>query len=114
MMKKDRSRYDIILEILKVTREEEKAKKTRIMHKASLDWRNFKRYFDFLIAEGFIKNCNDEYDFYELTDKGKNLLQRLKAVNELVDAPSRIGNQFQNPARIYSSIGHESAITKIK
>ncbi len=109
-MKKDRSRWEIILDILKITREEGKVKKTRIMHKANLDWRNFKRYFDFLIADGFIKNCNPDSDRYELTESGKNLLQRLKEVTEMVDATPRIANQLQVPARIYPEISHEAAV----
>lgn len=109
-MKKDRSRWEIILDILKVTREEGKVKKTRIMHRANLDWRNFKRYFDFLQADGFIKNCNPDSDRYELTENGKNLLQKLKEVTELVDAAPRIPNQFQYPARIHPAISQEAAV----
>ncbi|VVB97366.1 Winged helix-turn-helix [uncultured archaeon] len=109
-MKKERSRWEIILDILKVTKQEGKIKKTRIMHRANLDWRNFKRYFDFLIADGFITNCNPDLDSYELTENGKNLLQRLKEVTELVDAEPRIPNQFKVPARIYPAISHEVAV----
>ncbi len=81
-MKKERSRYEIILDILKVIREEGKAKKSRIMQKAYVDRTNFKRYFDFLQAEGFMTNCNPDPDCYELTAKGKNLLQILRGVSE--------------------------------
>ncbi len=109
-MKKDRSRWEIILDILKVTREEGKVKKTRIMHRANLDWRNFKRYLDFLIVDGFIKNCGTDSDRYELTENGKNLLQRLKEVTELVDATPRIANQFQYPARIHPVVSQEVAV----
>ncbi len=109
-MKKDRSRWEIILDILKVTKEEGKVKKTRIMHRANLDWRNFKRYFDFLQADGFIKNCNSDPDSYELTENGKNLLLRLKEVTELVDAAPRFPNQIQSPVRIYPAIRQEAAI----
>jgi predicted transcriptional regulator len=109
-MKKDRSRWEIIQDILKVTREEGKIKKTRIMHRANLDWRNFKKYFDFLQADGFIISCNSDPDYYELTDNGKNLLQRLKEVTELVDVEPRIPNQFQYPPRIYPVISQEAAV----
>ncbi len=80
------------------------------MHKANLDWRNFKRYFNFLIADGFIKNCNPESDRYELTDKGKNLLQKLKDLAELVDAAPTIPNQIRHPDMIYPAISHEAAV----
>ena len=83
-MKKDRSRWEIILDMLKAIQEENKAKKTRIMQRAYLDWRNFERYLDFLLAEGFIIKCNPD-PRYELTAKGKELMRRLKEVDELLD-----------------------------
>ena len=108
VMKKDRSRWEIILDILKVTKEEGKVKKTRIMHKANLDWRNFQRYYDYLQADGFITKCNPDPDYYELTEKGKNLLQKLKEVAELTDVTPRISNQIHYPATIYPAIGQKA------
>ena len=56
---KPRGRWEIIHDILRVTVEEEKAgagkaKKTRIMQGAYLDWRNVQRHFEFLLDRGFI------------------------------------------------------------
>ncbi len=109
-MNKERSRWEIILDILKVTREEGKVKKTRMMHKANLDWRNFKRYFDFLQADGFIAKCNLDPDRYELTEKGKNLLQRLKELAELIDVAPQISNQFQYPTKVYPADVQDPAV----
>ncbi len=109
-MKQERSRWEIILDILKVAREEGKVKKTRIMHKANLDWRNFKRYFDFLQADGFIAKCNPDSSCYELTEKGKNLLQRLKELADLIDVTPQISNQFQYPTKIYPPVVQEPAV----
>lgn len=82
-MKRDRSRLEIIMDMLKAIQEENRAKKTRIMQRAYLDWRNFERYLDFLLAEGFIaKGSPDTY--YELTAKGKEMLRRLKEVDEML------------------------------
>lgn len=69
--------------MLKVTKEENKAKKTRIMQRAYLDWRNFQKYFDFLLEEGFIANCDPEC--YELTEKGEELRKRLDQVDEILN-----------------------------
>jgi predicted transcriptional regulator len=80
----ERSRWDIIHDVLKVTQEERKAKKTRIMQRAYLDWKNFQRYFDFLLKEGLITDCNPEDGGYEITEKGKILLKRLKEVYEIL------------------------------
>ncbi len=82
-MRKDRSRWEIILDMLSAIQEENKAKKTRIMQRAYLDWRNFERYLDFLLTEGFIAKCNPDLR-YELTTKGKELLKRLKEVDNML------------------------------
>ena len=53
------------------------------MQKAYLDWRNFQRYFDYLLEEGFITDCDSNY--YELTRKGDELIKRLAQVDELLN-----------------------------
>lgn len=83
-MNKDRSRWEIIMDLLKVTKEEKRAKKTRIMQRAYLDYRNFQRYFDYLLEEGFIVKINADSESFGLTEKGNELLNRLKEVNELL------------------------------
>jgi predicted transcriptional regulator len=83
MFKRERSRWEIILEILRILQEETKTKKTRIMQKACLDWRNFERYFAFLLEQGYVVKSNPDAR-YELTDKGKELLGKLKEVKELL------------------------------
>ena len=86
-IRKERSRWEIIEDMLIVLISEEKSKKTRIMQRAYLDWRNFQRYFDFLLEEGIIVKCNDlgEEGYYELTEKGKELLKRLKNVRDILN-----------------------------
>ena len=81
---KDRSRWEIILDVLKVVHTENKAKKTRIMHGAYLDWRNFERYHDFLLEESFMAKSNPEHGMYNLTEKGEELLSRLKEVERML------------------------------
>lgn len=81
--KKERCRWEIMRDILKAMREEKKLKKTRIMYKANLDWRNFKRYFDFMLKDEFIAKCNADDD-YALTEKGNDFLKRLKHVEEIL------------------------------
>lgn len=83
-LRKERSRWEIIKDILAVTLEERAAKKTRIMQKACLDWRNFQRYFDFVLEEGFIEKCNPDTGHYMITEKGEELLKRLNEVEELL------------------------------
>jgi len=81
--KNERSKWEITLDLLKITLEEKNAKKTRIQQRAYLDWKNFQRYFDYLLREGFIsKNLGNES--YEITDKGKDLLRKLKEVDAVL------------------------------
>lgn len=86
-----RSRWEIILDILRVISEEEKGgegkvKKTRVMQRAYLDWRNFKRYFDFLVEQGFVGNSEDaeKGKTYYLAEKGKDLMKRLREVEGIL------------------------------
>jgi predicted transcriptional regulator len=82
-----RSRWEIILDLLQVTsREESRAKKTRIMQKAYLDWRNFQRHFGYLLERGFIKKIEDPVGgtSYKLTERGEYLMKRLKEVEGLL------------------------------
>ncbi len=58
-MRKGRSRWEIIEDMLKVLTEEKAMKKTRIMQRACLNWRDLQKYFDFLIEENFIAECNN-------------------------------------------------------
>ena len=84
-MGKDRSRWEIILDILHVIKKDEKIKKTRLMQKAYLDWRNFKKYFDYLLEENFISESNPDSGSFSLTENGVELLDRLKKVDELLN-----------------------------
>lgn len=92
----NRSKWEIILDILKVIEEEEKVKKTRIMQMAYLDWRNFQRHFDFLLEEGFIAECKDP-ECYVVTENGQNLFKKLKEVSEILPEDSK---QFGYLAKI--------------
>jgi predicted transcriptional regulator len=84
-MGKDRSRWEIILDMLHVIQKEKKIKKTRLMQKAYLDWRNFKKYFNYLLEENFISESNPDSGSFSLTENGSELLDRLKKVNELLN-----------------------------
>ncbi len=83
--RKGRSRFEMIENILKILTEEKSVKKTRIMQRAYLNWKGLQRYFDFLVEENFIAKCNNpEAGSYVVTEKGKELLKRLKEVEELL------------------------------
>jgi len=77
-----RSRWEIIREILKITQAEKDAKKTRIMNKAYIDSKNFKKYLEFLMNENFINRTND--DKYIITSDGKELLKKLDDIKAVM------------------------------
>jgi len=82
-----RSRWEIIHDILDVIETaENRAKKTRIMKMAYLDWRNFQRHFGFLIAGGFIEEIDDPSrgTVYGLTERGKDLRSKLKGLETII------------------------------
>ena len=89
-LRKERSKWEIIQDMLKVLTEDKKPKKTRIMQRACLDWRNFQRYFNFLLEEKFITECDNPGDGrYELTNSGYELLKRLKNVDEILNSQTQ-------------------------
>jgi len=83
---KHRSRWDILFDILKVISKEEGVKKTHIMQQTNLDWRSFKRDFDFLVDHGFLRVGNEsgKRKSYKLTKKGQNLLVKLQELTEMI------------------------------
>lgn len=52
------------------------------MQKACLDWKNFNKYLDFLMEDDFILKEMEGAN-YELTDRGRELLDRLKEVDNM-------------------------------
>jgi predicted transcriptional regulator len=84
-VRKERSRFEIIEDMLAVLTEEKSVKKTRIMQRAYLNWRGLQKYFDFLIEENLIVESNNPgTGSYAITEKGKELLKRLKDVKEIL------------------------------
>ncbi|MBC8521719.1 MAG: hypothetical protein H8D26_07000 [Methanomicrobia archaeon] len=84
-----RSRWEIILDILRALSEEGGvARKTHIMQKAYLDWRNFQKHFNFLMEQGFVGEREEDLEGggkeYYLTEKGKDLLKRLREVAQVL------------------------------
>jgi len=91
-LRKERNRWKIILDLLKVIKDEKKAKKTRIMNKAYLDWNNFNRYLDFLLDENYIMRNLEESNVYEITDNGIYLLEKLKDVEAILEKKEKTLN----------------------
>lgn len=79
-----RSEWEIILDILSATAKNKNTKKTRIMQNAYLQWKNFDKYFTYLIEKGLVEKKSSDEDNYELTEKGDELLGILNRVNRIL------------------------------
>ena len=78
-----RGRWEIFLDILRGLESKNKCGKTKIMQMAFLDWRTFKKYFKFLTENGYIKKCENPGNKYRITEKGRELLNELKKVENI-------------------------------
>jgi len=83
-MNAGRSRWKIILDMLRSVQGSKDVKKTHIMIKANLDSKSFEKYSVFLLEYGFIADGEQETG-YQLTEKGRELLQRLNKVDVFLD-----------------------------
>jgi len=89
-MNQRRGRLEIIKDILAAVHEVGESKKTRVMQKAYLDWRNFQRYFDFLVENGFLNVKNNGGDkVYMLSENGRILLDKLNELDMFIESCMR-------------------------
>jgi predicted transcriptional regulator len=54
------------------------------MQSAYLQWKNFDKYFTYLIEKGLVEKKNFDEENYELTEKGDELLEILHKVDEIL------------------------------
>ena len=54
------------------------------MQNAYLQWKNFDKYFTYLIEKGLVEKKSSDEDNYELTEKGDELLEILNRVNKIL------------------------------
>ena len=79
-----RSRIDILATILSAALNDKL--KTRIMFKASLNYNQAEKYFNFLIKAGLLrKDGSGRRIFYRTTAKGKKFIEKYKALKELIE-----------------------------
>lgn len=75
-----RSKQEIIAQILEICLE--RASKTKIVYQANLNFRTINPYLDILIKNSLIELGKGEQKLYETTQKGRDLLEMIKRVNE--------------------------------
>ena len=80
-----RSRLEIYLDVLKAIKKGTR-KPTRIMYKTNLSWKPLMKVLESLTAQGFIVTKNENnHIFYEMTEKGKNILRYFSEAMELIE-----------------------------
>ncbi|OKY79089.1 MAG: Transcriptional regulator containing HTH domain [Candidatus Methanohalarchaeum thermophilum] len=77
-----RSAWKIFHDVLKVIKESDGCKKTRVMQDSHMSWGAFNAHFEFLLENNFIEE--DEKDYY-LTQEGEKLLSHLSEVNKTIN-----------------------------
>ena len=77
-----RSTLDIILEMLSL----EEASKTQIMYASNMSYSQIQKYLQFLVDRGFMDRIVKPNPGvkYRITPKGRSLLGRIEAVQELL------------------------------
>ena len=86
-MNAKRSRMEIIHDILSVISKFQKAGPTKIIYKANLSHQRFKEYMTLLEDGSFVERTSTKaHNYFILTLKGKEFLQKLGQVQELSEA----------------------------
>ena len=86
--RRNRTRLEIILDILLLIERRGKAKKTWIMYGANLSFRYLNRYLTYLLDSKLIEKViipSSKSEYYELTEKGRNVAKALQEVKEMIE-----------------------------
>ena len=84
MGKRERTRHEIIQEMLHVTLQEQMISKTRMMQQAYINPNSFQRYFRYMLGNGYIVRCKQKTEKYMVTDAGRSLFEKLQEMNPLI------------------------------
>jgi predicted transcriptional regulator len=81
-----RGSLDIIADILEASFSE--TKKTYLMYQCNMSFKQLKYYLEFLLRKELLyavsKDANSDFDFFKITDKGKEFLKVYKGLKALV------------------------------
>ncbi|KXB07300.1 hypothetical protein AKJ54_00400 [candidate division MSBL1 archaeon SCGC-AAA382K21] len=80
-----RGKYEIVRDILKATRNS--SRKTSIVYEANLGFQQADKYLDVLRKKELLKISDGENVEYEITEKGREVLDLLKGLEEKVATP---------------------------
>jgi len=80
-----RQKLEIIRDILELLNKSKDLKHTNIISKANLSSKSCTKYLNYLIKRGYVEKYSSLYlsNMYKITDKGLDLLEKIKKYNEL-------------------------------
>lgn len=87
---KNRTRNDIIADILKVCNADSEATKSKIMYKVFLSWSQAIAYTNLLVQNGLLQNDQQNKTF-KLTDMGRVWLNAFNKVPVIVETVRGVG-----------------------
>lgn len=83
--RKNRGKWEIVLDILLFIKQKGKTKKTPIIYGANLSFTQLNRYLKHLLKLEFIRKVTmDQHIYYELTEKGEKALKLFKEMKNLI------------------------------
>ena len=85
-----RSQMEIYIDILKAVADG-KRRPTHIMYRANLSWTRLKKYLDFLMSQGLLRETLDDgATIFAITPKGKDVLGYFKRIESVLYSTNRV------------------------
>jgi predicted transcriptional regulator len=82
LLSEKRSAVNLMVDILKIALKG--AGKTEIVYKANLNFKQVRKYLDFLLEKGLIAVSSNKRKKYRTTEKGKAFIKRYRETVELI------------------------------
>ena len=81
---------EIYIDILKAVADG-KRRPTHIMYRANLSWTRLKKYLDFLMSQGLLRETLDDgATIFAITPKGKDVLGYFKRIESVLYSTNRV------------------------
>ncbi|TAL47399.1 hypothetical protein EPN87_03035 [archaeon] len=86
-MSERRSKAHVLIDILKVIRDNGRAKPTHILYKANLSHKLMKQYLEMLMQNEFIETVDSQgHVNYKITKKGLKFIEEFKKIEKFSEA----------------------------
>jgi predicted transcriptional regulator len=82
LLRERRDTIKLVVDILEIAING--AKKTEIVYRANLNFKQVQKFLDFLIKKGLISVSSNKRKCYQTTEKGKEFIRRYRKTVELI------------------------------